>query len=234
MTEEKIVEERKPRQSIMPIAGVMPRRTYIYREQTDSIKSLLRALSVAQGEMVNPLKGTQGQYGKFADLSDIRRVSKTPMAMIGLSITQTYAVVDTELYLVTTLGHESGEWLSSIIPIRQAALDAQKTLGYMTYMRRAAYAAILGLASDDDDDGVSANDCAAHAALDAQTSAFSRASKALNGAKTAVQIDKILTLAKQKTIEGTMHADAVPRLEAMAKEILVTILRDHEHEGDHE
>ena len=219
------MEDPRPAMRAMPQIAAT-RRTYVYREQTDSIRQLLRSLSVAQGEMTTPKRTTPGQYGKFADLEDLKAASRVPLASNGLAIMQTFACVDAELYLNTTLGHESGEWISSQIPIKQHA-EAQKTCAYMTYMQRKAYASILTLASEVDDDGVTANACSAGLALESQTAAFARASKALNFAKDPLVIDKILELTKEKMADGSMAPDALRRLEAMAVDIRVTIAQEN-------
>lgn len=53
--------------------------------------------------------------------------------------------------VVTVLAHSSGEWISSEIEARASKDNAQGVGAVITYLRRYALAAIVGIAQDDDD-----------------------------------------------------------------------------------
>jgi hypothetical protein len=57
----------------------------------------------------------------------------------------------------TVLGHTSGQFISAILKLKPVKEDPQGAGSAITYARRYAYAAILGLVSDEDDDGNSAS-----------------------------------------------------------------------------
>ncbi len=53
--------------------------------------------------------------------------------------------------IVTLLAHESGQWIRSRLPMRPKDLSPQSVGSTMTYARRYALAAMVGLAQVDDD-----------------------------------------------------------------------------------
>jgi len=59
--------------------------------------------------------------------------------------------------LTTTLIHKSGQWIESEMQLHLPKQDPQGQGSAVTYARRYAYMAILGLVADDDDDGNSAS-----------------------------------------------------------------------------
>jgi hypothetical protein len=84
------------------------------------------------------------------------------MSKNGLSLIQqirpaTVLIGDTIVYsndkamLVTTIMHSSGQWMRSVCPIITAKQDAQGMGAGITYMRRYAMCAMLGITQDDDD-----------------------------------------------------------------------------------
>lgn len=118
---------------------------------SDSINELAAALSQFQGAAVQPSFNKAVNYGqtrfRYADLAECQRVTRKPLADAGLAVTQTIEGP----YLVTRLMHKSGQFISSQLPM--SAPSKMQELGSMlTYLKRYAYCAILGIAADDDDD----------------------------------------------------------------------------------
>ena len=118
---------------------------------SDSINELAAALSQFQGAAVQPSFNKAVNYGqtrfRYADLAECQRVTRKPLADAGLAVTQTIE----GHYLVTRLMHKSGQFISSQLPM--SAPSKMQELGSMlTYLKRYAYCAILGIAADDDDD----------------------------------------------------------------------------------
>lgn len=90
-----------------------------------------------------------GKKCMYADLATILDVTKEPRTKNGLAITQ---LVNGET-LETYLFHESGQFLKSEMLISNEKHNAQGFGSGLTYARRYALSAILGIAADDDDDG---------------------------------------------------------------------------------
>jgi ERF superfamily len=88
---------------------------------------------------------------KDASLSNILDVIDIPLAESGLSFAQ---FPTDENGLTTIIMHgESGEWMESNYKMRPIKDDPQGIGSCITYQRRYALSAILGLNIDDDDDG---------------------------------------------------------------------------------
>lgn len=120
------------------------------------MEQLAKALSAAQAEF-----GTVPQSGKnpfhkstYSTIEDYVNAAKPILAKHGLSISQAPNLLETQFVLTTILMHESGEHIVSNQPIFSAKQDAQSMGSAITYARRYAYGAVLGMASGDfDDDG---------------------------------------------------------------------------------
>ena len=102
-------------------------------------------------------KSAKAQYGTFADLASVLSTVIPALAKNGLVCTQTFepAPERDEPILITTLSHTSGETIESRLPMiigkgRNALHDFG---GSVTYLRRYALLAIVGLAADVDTDG---------------------------------------------------------------------------------
>jgi len=127
--------------------------------RSESIKELATALSKAQGQFDHARKDTENAFFKsrYATLAGCIDAAKKHMEANGLMVTQTTDVESDKLYLITTLAHSSGEWISGKYPVSPIKGDPQAYGSAMTYARRYAFCAITGIASDDDDDGNAAS-----------------------------------------------------------------------------
>lgn len=98
---------------------------------------------------------TGGKYTfKYAPLDTILEAVRAPLSKNGLAITQLLDGPD----LVTVLLHESGATLTARSPLPHTDGDTVQQLGSaITYLRRYALQAILGIASEEDDDGNAAS-----------------------------------------------------------------------------
>lgn len=89
----------------------------------------------------------------YSDLATIIETIRKPLAECGIAHSQTMEHVEGKDRLVTTLYHRSGERIQSTMSMPMWA--DMKTLGsHITYLRRYALSAILGLCSDDDIDAL--------------------------------------------------------------------------------
>ena len=120
--------------------------------QSEQIGDLAKALSKFQSEMgvvqfdaVNPFFKS-----KFASLGQIVLSSKELLGKNGLAVSQ---LANGESSVTTLLIHESGQYLGDTLTLHPTKNDAQGSGAAITYARRYAYASILGIVSDDDDDG---------------------------------------------------------------------------------
>lgn len=122
--------------------------------QSESIGNLALALAKAQGEMGAAAKDANNPHFKsrYADLASIMDACRAPLAKHGLAVSQLPCREnDGSVGLTTILLHESGEFLGSSLTARPAQENPQVVGSLLTYLRRYALAAIVGVVSDDDD-----------------------------------------------------------------------------------
>ena len=120
--------------------------------KSESIKEIASALCKFQGEVETIRKTETNPFfkSKYADLSAILNVIREPLANNGLSFVQ---FPQGEYGLSTMLMHTSGEWLEESYKMHPVKEDPQGAGSVITYQRRYALGAILGLNIDVDDDG---------------------------------------------------------------------------------
>lgn len=123
---------------------------------SEKIDCLAVALSKAQLIIENVSKDKQAYGYKYADLASCLQAVKKPLADNGLAVSQ--LMNRDELgnnTLITLLMHESGQWLRSITNIEAVIMkqcNGLQQLGAgLTYVRRYALSAIVGLTQEDDD-----------------------------------------------------------------------------------
>lgn len=127
--------------------------------QSEQINELITALAKAQGSMSAASKDCSNPFfkSKYADLSSIWNACREPLSSNGLAVIQTVQQRENGDILYTILAHSSGQWISSSIPLRIKSDGKTNELQVMgsclTYLRRYALSAIVGVAPDEDDDG---------------------------------------------------------------------------------
>lgn len=120
---------------------------------------LFKAFAVFQGELDNASKGKQGHGYKYADLAECINTAKPFLAKHGLGVSQMLGMSPNgKQTMITMMTHSSGQYMSSEFEMVEATLaggsgknPAQVLGSAITYQRRYAYAAIIGLAQEDDD-----------------------------------------------------------------------------------
>lgn len=133
--------------------------------RSDTIGELSAALSKAQGNFQSikrsrtvEVTGTtkQGRDYKYtynyAPLDEILNATRPALAENGLAILQRTDETERGTVLETMLSHSSGEWISSF-KVLGTFDDPQRFGGALTYYRRYEISAILGISSEEDDDG---------------------------------------------------------------------------------
>ena len=122
--------------------------------KSDDIKELALALSKTQAILKGALKDSNNPFfkSKYADLASVWEACREPLAANGLSVVQ-MPCNDTpdSVALETILMHTSGQWISSVFSMPVSKHDAQAVGSAITYARRYALAAVVGIAPEDDD-----------------------------------------------------------------------------------
>lgn len=121
---------------------------------TDKNKLYPAILAVQQGApFIDKSSDNPFFKSKYADLPDVWRAIKALMGENNLLVSHTIEANDND-YIVTRIIHaETGEFIESKSRIMLAKSTAQEYGSYITYMRRYAISAMLGLVTDEDDDG---------------------------------------------------------------------------------
>jgi hypothetical protein len=122
--------------------------------QSESIIKLMTALSAFQGNCPNVPKTKTNPHlkNKYAGLEDIMGTIRNPLREAGLVVSQ----LPGDGTLTTLLAHfQSGEFVKSTISLAPVKDNNPQAVGSaLTYARRYALSAVLGLAiGEDDDDG---------------------------------------------------------------------------------
>lgn len=128
---------------------------------SNNINELAAALAKAQGTIRAAAKDKENPHfrSRYADLASVWEACRAPLSSNGLAVFQTTTVADDGgTILVTTLAHSSGQYMTSAMPVRPVKGDPQGLGSALTYIRRYALSAMVGVAPDDDDDGNAASD----------------------------------------------------------------------------
>ncbi len=124
-------------------------------ETSENIADLATALSRAQARIEGAIKGSDNEElgTKYADLSAIWAACRKALTRNGLSVVQFPGAVSGNFMILTTmLMHSSGQWIRQALSIPLIRLDPQEYGAALTYARRYALAAIVGVCPRDDDD----------------------------------------------------------------------------------
>lgn len=134
------------------------------QRSSESIGTIASALAKAQIELTNPEKSLVGTIGlpmrdaqrtfRYAPLSSGLDIVRKSLGRHEIATVQTTALnPETGLiHLTTMLAHSSGEWLASEWPVCSASETAapQRMGAALTYARRYALFAMVGIAGEDD------------------------------------------------------------------------------------
>lgn len=122
-------------------------------QKSNSLTNIAKALALFHIKMGKVSKDATNPFfkSKYASLSNILDQIQVPMQEAGLVVTQ---FPDGDHGLTSILIHpESGEYLEATYNICPVKNDPQAIGSAITYARRYALGAILGLNIDEDDDG---------------------------------------------------------------------------------
>ena len=132
---------------------------------SDSIGALAAALAKAQIELVNPEKSLvatireEGRHGReqtfrYAPLSAGLEITRKVLGQHEIATLQTTSIDQAAglINLTTVLAHSSGEWIASdwpVCPVGETA-SPRRMGAALTYARRYALFALVGIAGEDD------------------------------------------------------------------------------------
>lgn len=119
-----------------------------------SLSLLAVALVKAQHALKPAIKDSANPFfkSKYADLGSVWDACRDALQANGLSVVQFPGFTDAGAALLTTiLLHESGEWISGTAGAPLNKADAQSMGSAITYLRRYALAAVVGVVTEDDD-----------------------------------------------------------------------------------
>ncbi|WP_448041531.1 ERF family protein [Bradyrhizobium liaoningense] len=134
-------------------------------QSSESIGTIAAALARAQAELTNPEKTLTAvirspfpreddrtfRYASLASGLDIVRKTLSQQEIATIQTTRIEQVTG-QIHLTTLLAHASGEWISSDLPVcASKEVEAPHRMGAaLTYARRYALFALVGIAGEDD------------------------------------------------------------------------------------
>ena len=123
-----------------------------YKPQSETINELATALAKAQAEMEVAIKDSNLSHfkSKYADLKEIVRVSRPCLTKYGLSVIQAIDMEGEIDIIRTSLLHASGQFINSRVRICPQKAGDQEMGKSITYLRRYAYASLLGVVCDEE------------------------------------------------------------------------------------
>jgi hypothetical protein len=121
----------------------------------EPLNELAAALVAAQAEFAAIPKTAENPFfkSKYADLATVISHTQPILARHGLAVSQHPTTLDGEPALTTWVLHSSGQSMRDTMKLYAAKNDPQGQGAAITYARRFAYMAVLGLVADADDDG---------------------------------------------------------------------------------
>lgn len=131
-------------------------------KHSSEIGELAKALAAAQAEIeVAPKDNTAkvkmkagGEYSySYSTLADVRGACRDALAKNGLSVAQAAETEGSKVSITTLLMHSSGQWLENTLILHAAEGTPQAIGSCITYGRRYELGAMVGVVSDEDEDG---------------------------------------------------------------------------------
>src|SRR5665647_998226 len=124
--------------------------------KSESITNLAKALASFQNEVQNPKNTADNPFfkSKYAPLNDVLNLVRPLLSKHGLSVLQSPSGNGSDIIISSILMHSSGEWIEpDPLVLKADKATAQGAGSAITYGRRYSISAMLGISSEDDDDG---------------------------------------------------------------------------------
>ena len=131
--------------AVVPIVGGLT--------TSGEIGELAKALASAHKEFKPVLKDASNPFfkSKYADLAGVIEATSDALSKNGLVVIQSPRLKENRVSVTTLLAHSSGQWLRDELELPLSKFDAQGAGSAITYARRYAYQAVVGVAAEDDD-----------------------------------------------------------------------------------
>lgn len=123
---------------------------------SEKITEIYKSFIAFQSEVSQPKKNATNPHfkSKYSTLDEIINTVKPTLTKNGLAVIQEVTGDGTNVNIVTRLIHISGEWMETEPLCLKCEKNTPQGQGSATsYGRRYALSAILGISSEDDDDG---------------------------------------------------------------------------------
>ncbi|MDQ3040042.1 MAG: ERF family protein [Pseudomonadota bacterium] len=158
---------------------------------SDSITAIMPAFIKAQGSFDKALKKATNPHfkSKYVALDGVIDAVAPALRAEGIAIMQMTDVEDGRIVLVSRLIHESGEWLGSRYPVHPVKSDPQGEGSALTYARRYALMALVGIAPEDDDGNAAVK--AVAKASEAEQAKAADFMAAINGAGDDLELQRV-------------------------------------------
>jgi len=188
-------------------------------KSSDSIKELATALAIVQGQLTFAKKDSKNPFFKsnYADLESVWDACRELLSTNGLAIMQFPGEYqDGNMALNTIITHKSGEWMSQEMSVPVSKPDAQGAGSALTYMRRYALAAVVGVVQADDD-----GNSASNKATSVAESATSQQIASINALIEQSQADeaKLLAYFKKPSITLLSRTEAIQAISMLEKKL---------------
>lgn len=126
-------------------------------KQSETIKTLSESLVKAQSEFVTLPKNVQGYGYKYTDLDTVVMSIKPILAKYNLAFLQGLTMLENgKIGITTRVFNSIGEYIEDTVALPDVELakgnSAQKVGAAITYMKRYALCAMLGISNDEDTD----------------------------------------------------------------------------------
>lgn len=196
-------------------------------QKSESIAALAGALAKAQAVMQGAKKDSENPFfkSKYADLGSVWDACRDALTKNELAVIQTTEVEDENgsIPVETMLAHSSGEWISGVLKVRPVKDDPQGMGSALTYARRYALSAMVGVAPEDDDGNAASQPNGASRANTAKrtTPAAARKAGEANSEPTAEVValrDAIKKVMAQLNEAGDTPEWTIDRVNKMARE----------------
>jgi len=200
----------------------------LWTEASEHLDQLFAAHAAALGQLKNAPRTCVSHFAKkgpdgkpipdYADLATVFDSIRAALAANGLSVTQTFMPFGEDgstLMLVTTLGHKSGQFQRSYLPMK-ANVAPQQLASTATYLKRVALCAVVGIAADDDDDGQQANATHATATVNDEPRIVAALQKKLKAAKDAKGRAAEIARAQKGLSEGLLSKKSFDQIKDLA------------------
>lgn len=138
------MQDNEPRPDVPQITSIST------SESIDALAKAMCTFHAALSSVTIKKDGTNPHFQyKYATLDNIWSSIRKTLADAKLSVMQ----FPTHDGLVSLLMHESGQFIQTTMPCDLSHMKAQEQGSMLTYLRRYSMSAILGLATENDDDG---------------------------------------------------------------------------------